>query len=126
MPRIFDNIELPLLPALQEMLAPSRRSDFCVGYFNLQGWAHLAGSVDAFEGTDNSCCRVLVGMHRPPDEVMRESQRAIRAEQELDKAAKIPTTFRTFLCPSPLCQILNFATWERGISKTLTVTAQCS
>ena len=32
MPRIFDNIDAGLLPALRDTLAVSARGDFCVGY----------------------------------------------------------------------------------------------
>lgn len=45
-PRIFDNIDADLLPALRQALDVSHRANFCVGYFNLRGWRHLAPAVD--------------------------------------------------------------------------------
>ena len=54
MPRIFDNIDLKLLPEFQQTLNQATRADFCVGYFNLR-WKPIAGSIDRFAGPD--ACR---------------------------------------------------------------------
>ena len=78
MPDIFDNITAHLLPALQTVLATAQRLDVAVGYFNLRGWDRLAPFVVPFSGADAGCCRLIVGMQRPPDEVMRAAQRVQR------------------------------------------------
>jgi len=73
MPRVFDNINLKLLESLQNTINSSHRADFCVGYFNLRGWKELADHVEPWEGTEGNCCRLLVGMLKPPHEELRSS-----------------------------------------------------
>lgn len=89
MPRIFDNLsdQDHLLPARRHSLQESYRADFCVGYFNLRGWQHLADSVEHFSGTDGQCCRILIGMYRLPEAAMQQDQRAFQRQEPLDGPA---------------------------------------
>jgi len=84
MPRIFDNIEQDLLPALQETLAIAQRADFCVGYFNLRGWKQLDSYIDEWAGGDGHCCRLLVGMQRLDHDELREALSVVRRDGGLD------------------------------------------
>ena len=84
MPRIFDNIEESLLPALQENLELSDHADFCVGYFNLRGWKQLDSYIDKWSGGEGHCCRLLVGMHRLPQDELRQAMRLSKSESGMD------------------------------------------
>ena len=68
MPRIFDNIDQYLLPSIRDSLKVSKRANFCVGFFNLRGWKKIDDLIDAFSGSTNNYCRLLVGMNKLPSE----------------------------------------------------------
>lgn len=84
MPRIFDNIEHSLFPALGQTLATAHRADFCVGFFNLRGWGLLADQIECFAGGDGHNCRVLIGMNEAPDVELRAALRLLEADDGLD------------------------------------------
>lgn len=89
MPRIFDNIELPFLPALEEMLGTAKSADFCVGYFNLRGWNRLGEAVEnQFSGEGDSKCRLLVGMQTLGEDEIKHVYSLIK-EDGLDNAKAI-------------------------------------
>lgn len=82
MARIYDNIDIKFSEGLQGIITNVgvKRVDFCVGYFNLRGWNLVVNQIDSLEGDyvyENDerhfrKCRLLIGMHRPAEELIRE------------------------------------------------------
>ncbi|MBI2928234.1 MAG: NgoFVII family restriction endonuclease [Verrucomicrobia bacterium] len=72
MPRIFDNIRVKLSEGLRDILPEAQSCSFCVGYLNLRGWGQIADLIERLPGGEETkACRLLVGMHRPPEEEMK-------------------------------------------------------
>jgi len=104
LPRVFDNIEADLLPALRQTLKLSERGDFCVGYFNLRGWKSIDDLISAWPGGDGGQCRLLVGMQRLPqdelqgglgvrtDEPALDNQTALRLKRKLAEEFRVQLT----------------------------------
>ena len=86
MPRIFDNIDKTFLPALKEVLEGSNSADFCVGYFNLRGWKEIDEHIEKWSGIAGNACRLLVGMHQPPDKNIREKLASTYTDEPIDHA----------------------------------------
>ena len=82
MPRIFDNIDQQLLPALRETLELSERADFCVGYFNLRGWKSINSAIQSWPGGEGHCYRLLVRMANLLQEELLNSLRGHKRDGE--------------------------------------------
>jgi superfamily II DNA or RNA helicase len=89
MPRIFDNIEQQLLPALRDALGLSERADFCVGYFNLRGWKTIDALIDKWTGGEGQQCRLLIGMQRLAQEELRQAYSLLPQGEQMSNQAVI-------------------------------------
>lgn len=103
MPRIFDNIEQPLLKELRAILESANRADFCVGYFRLTGWQQIDDLIDRLPGGEGACCRLLVGMQTlPKDEfsltkVLTPKDQTIGNQEAKRRIRSIASEFRNQL-----------------------------
>ena len=89
MPRIFDNIDTSLLPALNATLERSERADFCVGYFNLRGWKSIHDVIDRFSGEDENQCRLLIGMQDLPTEEIKTALAVTESDDQIDQKTSL-------------------------------------
>ena len=88
MPRVFDNIEDLLLPALRQSLELSNSADFSIGYFNLRGWGELASFINDWDG-EQQVCRVLVGMQKIPSEEIKETFSLLEDQGRIDNQSAL-------------------------------------
>jgi hypothetical protein len=89
MPRIFDNIDQSLLPALCATLHLADRADFCVRYFNLRGWKQIDEYIERWAGGPGQCCRLLVGMQRLAQDQLRDALSLVHTVDGIDNQTAI-------------------------------------
>lgn len=89
MPRIFDNINEKLLETLKKSLEGAKRSDFCVGYFNLRGWRLIDSKIDQFSGGEGACCRLLIGMQKLPQDELHSALALGVSNQRIDQGESV-------------------------------------
>lgn len=109
MARIYDNIETQFSEGLRGIISNAgvKSVDFCVGYFNLRGWGIVVDEVEqlegdyVYEGDDRifRTCRLMIGMHRPPEDIIRQlyssfKNQSIDAEEVKKCKRKIAAEFR--------------------------------
>src|SRR3984885_717859 len=88
-PRIFENIDADMLPALEQTLLVSARADFCVGYFNLRGWKQIDSHVENWPGGADHQCRLLVGMQRLPQDELRQCLSLFPKDEPIDNQTAV-------------------------------------
>jgi superfamily II DNA or RNA helicase len=101
MAQIYDNIQTKFTEGLKDIISNSqvKRVDFCVGYFNLRGWGLVVNEIDQLDGdfvyekdvSIHRTCRLLIGMHRPPLDMIKRlysSQSALLPDTEEIKLCK--------------------------------------
>ncbi|MDJ1175452.1 helicase-related protein [Roseofilum capinflatum] len=87
---IYDNCDFPLLPQLQQVLQQAYRADFCVGYFNLRGWGKLEAQVEQFRAGAGHNCRLLVGMHKLPNDHLKSLLAIGRGNLKMSQEQTLP------------------------------------
>ncbi len=115
MPRIYDNIDEQLLTGLSQSLKHACRADFCIGYFNLRGWKHVAVDIENLGGAmceekdedgqtvkPHRACRVLIGMQPAAGEMLRQylaagDERSMSLKEAARLKRKIAEDFRSQL-----------------------------
>ncbi|MCC7291848.1 MAG: hypothetical protein IT449_07295 [Phycisphaerales bacterium] len=60
-----------------------------MGYFNLRGWKQLDSYVERWAGGEGRCCRLLVGMHRLPQDELRDALSLVKADVGIDNQTAI-------------------------------------